>query len=204
MIGVSFSVATTELCDWRTPKDRDSTSRAVVCLDATVFQPCLSVRWLGYWLTPSMESSVHFHTSLTWAHGAFSIIKQLSPPGMGPAPDMNRRLASRLILPILTYGADLLVPNSAMLSKMTVLWNRVLRWVTHCFLPTRVSVLPCEACLPPLDSLLPHKSKMASFHIMMACSSPLINLAATRLPPTLLFHSDTRARDSLRYLLRGL
>ena len=47
-IGVSFSVAKTELCHWRTPKDRNSTSWAAVCLDTTVFQPFSSVRWLGY------------------------------------------------------------------------------------------------------------------------------------------------------------
>ena len=44
-IGVSFSVAKTELCHCRIPKDRDSTSRAAVCLDATVFHPSSSVRW---------------------------------------------------------------------------------------------------------------------------------------------------------------
>ena len=88
-----------------------------------------------------------------------------------------------------------------MLGKMTVLWNRVLRWVTNSFLSTPVSVLPCEACLPPLDSLLPHKRKMAAFR--MACSSPLINPAAARLPPTFPSPSDTRAGDSLRHLLRG-
>ena len=149
-----------------------------------------------------METSVHFHKRLALAQGAFSIIKQLSTPGMGLAPHMNRRLASGLILPILTYGADLLVPNSSMLGKMTVLWNRVLRWVTNSFLSTPVSVLPCEACLPPLDSLLPHKRKMAAFR--MACSSPLINPAAARLPPTFPAHSNTRAGDSLRHLLRRL
>ena len=70
-----------------------------------------------------METLVDFHKRLALAHGAFSIIKQLSPPGMGLALYMNQRLASGLILSILTYGADLLVPKSAMLNKMTVFWN---------------------------------------------------------------------------------
>ena len=179
-----------------------STSQAAVCLDATVFHPSSSVQWLGYWFTPPMESSVHFHKCLALVQGAFSIIKQLSHPGMGLASYMNRRLALALILPILTYGPDLLVPNSAILSKMTVLWNRVLRWVTNCFLSTPVSVLPCKACLPPLDLLLPHKRKMGAFR--KAYSSCLINLVAARLPPTFTSHFDTTARDSLRHLLRGL
>ena len=95
-----------------------------------------------------------------------------------------------------------MVPNSPMLNKMTVFWNRVLRWVTNCFLSTPVSILPCEACLSPLDSLLPHKHRMAAF--CMPCSSPFINLAAARLPPSFPSHSDKRARDSRGHLLRGL
>ena len=171
-------------------------------MDTIVFHPSSSVRWLGYWFTPSMETSVHFHKRLVLAQGAFSIIKQLSPPGMGLAPYINRRLASGLILPILTYEADLLVPNSTMLNKMTVLWNRVLRWVTNCFLSMPVSILPCEACLPPLDLLIPHKCRMAAFR--MACSSPFINPAAARLLPSFSSHSHNRAGDSLRHLLRGV
>ena len=151
---------------------------------------------------PSIESSVHLHKHLALAQGAFSIIKQLSPPGMGLAPHMNQRLVSGPILPILIYGVDLLVPNCTMLSKMIILWNWVLRWVTNCFLSTPVSVLPCEACFPPLDSLLPYKCKMPAFR--MACSSLLINLAAVRLPLTFPSHFDTRAGDSLRHLLWGL
>ena len=68
-IGLSFAVAKTELCHWRTPKDRDSTSTAAVCLDTIVFHPSSSVRWLGSWFTPSMETSVHFHKRLALDKG---------------------------------------------------------------------------------------------------------------------------------------
>ena len=68
-IGISFSVAKTELCHWRTPKERDSTSRTAVCLDATVVQPSSSVQWLRYWFTPCMKTSVHFHKHLVWRKG---------------------------------------------------------------------------------------------------------------------------------------
>ena len=43
-IGVSFSVAKSEVSHWRTPKDRDSTLRAAVCLDMIVFQPFSSIQ----------------------------------------------------------------------------------------------------------------------------------------------------------------
>ena len=72
----------------------------------------------------------------------------------------------------------------------------------NCFLSTPVSILPCKASLPPLDSLLPHKRKMAGFR--MGGSSPLINLAATRLPSDIPSHSPSRAADSLRHLVKGL
>jgi len=107
---------------------------------------------------------------------------------MGLAPHMNRRLATGLILPILTYGADLFAPHASSLGEMTVLWNNVLRWVTNCFYSKAVSICPCKAFLPPLDSHLPHKRKMAAFR--MACSSPLINPAAARMPTTLTGHSQ--------------
>jgi len=202
LIGVCFSIIQTEHCHWRTPTDRDTTSRSPASLDGTLFHPSPSVRWIGYWFTPSMETSTHFQKRLALAQGAFSIIKQLSPPEMGLAPHMNRRLATGLILPILTYGADLFAPNASSLSKMTVLWNKVLRWVTNCFYLTPVSILPCEACLPPLDSFLPHKRKMAAFR--MACSSPLIIPAAARMPDTFPGHGRKRATDSLRPLLAGI
>jgi len=106
---------------------------------------------------------------------------------MGLAPDINRRLATGLILPILTYGADLFTPNACSLGKMTILWNRVLRWTTNCFYSTPMSILPCKACLHSLDSLLPHKRKMAAFR--MTFSFPLINPAAARMPATFPGHS---------------
>ena len=65
-----------------------------------------------------------------------------------------------------------------------------------------VSILPYEASLPPLDSLLPHKRRMVAF--CMASSSPLINPTAARLPLTFSSHFNTRATDSLRHLLYSL
>lgn len=201
-IGVSFSVPKTELRHWRTPGDWGQVSPTPVSLDGLLFHPSKTVRWLGYWFTPSIETSVHFGKRLALAQGAFSIVRQLSPPGKGLPPYINRKLAVGLILPILTYGADLFSPNTAMLKKLNVFWNRVLRWVTNCFYSTPTSILPCEACIPPLLALLLQKRRMAA--LRMACCSPTINPASARLPPSFPNHSSLRAQDSLRPMLAGL
>jgi len=164
-IGVSFSVLKTKLYHWRASKDGDTTLRSPVSLDMSLFHPFSSVQWFGYWLTPSIETFTHFQKRLAVVPGAFSFFKQLSTPGTGLASYINRRLMSGLICLILTYAADLFASNASTLGKMAVLWNKVLRWVTNCFYSMPVSILSCKACLPPLDSLLPHKRKMAASRI---------------------------------------
>src|SRR5437899_7925933 len=107
-----------------------------------------------------------------------------------------------LLLPILTYGCDLFSPNTTMQDKMTVFWNKVMRWITNCFSSTLVPILACEACLPSLFSLLPHRRCIAA--LRLACAPPEINPAAARLPPTFPSTSSHRASDSNRYLTVGL
>ena len=58
-LGMAFSVPKTELIHWRTPKDRSDVSFPIVINDM-LFPPSQVVRWLGYWLTPTLHSSVHF------------------------------------------------------------------------------------------------------------------------------------------------
>ena len=59
-IGISFSILKTKICYWRTPRERASPSRLPVSPNGTLLHPTSSVRWLGYWFTPSMEMSTHF------------------------------------------------------------------------------------------------------------------------------------------------
>src|SRR5437660_298162 len=174
-LGVSFSIPKTELCHWRTTRDRAPISSAPVCLDGSLFHPSSLVRWLGYWFTPSMDTTPHFTKRLALAQGAFATVKQLSSPSSGLPPYLNRRLAMGLLLPILTYGCDLFSPNVTMQDKMTVFWNKVMRWITNCFSSIPVPILACEACLPPLFSLLPHRRRMAA--LRLACAPPEINPA---------------------------
>src|SRR5437588_4144748 len=113
-LGVSFSIPKTELCHWRTTRDRAPISSAPVYLDGSLFHPSSLVHWLGYWFTPSMDTTPHFTKRLALAQAAFATIKQLSSPGSGLPPYLNRSRAIALLLPILIYGCDLFSPNVTM------------------------------------------------------------------------------------------
>ena len=133
---VEFGVPKTEHIHWRTPKQRDpqgSGSAPPICLDGQVFRPLPCVRWLGYWLAADLSPSQHFTRPLALAQAAFATVRRLSPPGSGLPPHLAHRLAVSLLLPILLYGADLLVPGKGLYSKMEVFWRQVQQWVTNCF-----------------------------------------------------------------------
>jgi len=106
------------------------------------------VRWLGYRFTPAFNTAHHYRHRLSLAEAIFSFVKCLSSPGAGVRPFLYHRIASGLLLPILTYGADLLTPNYAALRGMNSFWHRVQRWTTNNFYSTPTSILAREACLP--------------------------------------------------------
>jgi len=119
-LGVSFSVAKTELIHWRTPSQRNSPKcLSPIHIKGELFRLCDSVRWLGYWFTPALDSSAHFSHCLALAQGAFALIRRLGPPGVGLAPYLCHRLATSLIAPILLYGADLFTPSVGASARRT-------------------------------------------------------------------------------------
>ena len=179
-MGLSFSVPKTELIHWRTPKDRSPPARTPIHLEGGIFYPREEVRWLGYWFTPNATTTPHFRRRLTLANAAFATIKRLAPPGVGLNPLRAHRLAQSLILPVLSYGADLFVPNNAMTHKLNVFWHKVQRWVTNCFSSTPVNMLAVESALPPAGLLLAHKRLQAA--VTLACTPTPICTAAARLP----------------------
>ena len=83
--------------------------------------------WVGYWLTPSLNTNHHFAKRLSLANGVLAALKPTSRPGKGVPPFLTRRLAVGVIFPTLAYGADLLVPSAHMMSSLRTFWNRVLR-----------------------------------------------------------------------------
>jgi len=82
-LGVAFSVPQTELLHWRTPKDRSDVAFAPIVINDMFFPPSQAVRWLGYWLTPTIHSSVHFLRGLALAKASFTSMRQLSAAGKG-------------------------------------------------------------------------------------------------------------------------
>ena len=182
-LGVGFSIPKTELIHWRTQRDRGPVSRSPIHLDASIFPPKDEVRWLGYWFTPSISTTTHFTKRLAKAQAAFVAVKRLSPPGMGLPPFLCHRLASSLLFPILSYGADLFRPTGHMRRKLSAFWHKIQRWSTNCFACTPIEILAIEACLPPLDLLLAYKRRLANLRVM--CSPPEINPASARLPACL-------------------
>jgi len=73
-LGVAFSVPKTELIHRRTPKYCSDVSFAPIVINDMLFPPGQAVRWLGYWLTLTIQSSGHFLRLLTLAKASFTTI----------------------------------------------------------------------------------------------------------------------------------
>ena len=124
-IGVSFSGPKTELIHWRTQSQRTPPSTAPIELEGHLFHHSGVVRWLGYWFTPALTSTHYFRQRLSLAQAILSFVKCLCSPGAGALPFLCHRIASGLLLPILTYGAYLLTPRYTVLRDINSFWHRV-------------------------------------------------------------------------------
>ena len=81
-LDVEFSMPKTELIHWRTPSQRLSPpSRSPISLGGLVFHPTQVVRWLGFWLTPPLNSQQHFSRRLALAKASFALVNRLSSQG---------------------------------------------------------------------------------------------------------------------------
>ena len=201
-LDVSFSVPKTELIHWRTHNERSLPALSPITLDGQLFRLSGVVEWLGYWLSPALNTSHYFNHRLALAKAAFSFIKRFSSPGGGTRPFFAHRVGIGLFLPILTYGADLLVPNHGTTQSMYSFWHRVCGWVTNCFYSSSTSILTREACLPPIDAYCRHRRRLAALRI--AGTPPTHNSAAAWLPDSFPSMSSFRALDSSRQLTKGL
>jgi len=175
-IGVSFLVAKTELIHWRTPSQRNSSwclSRNQI--KGELFRPRDSLRWLGYWFTPALDSSTHLSHRLALAPRAFALITCLGPPGAGLAPYLCHRLAMSLVAPILLYGADVFTPSAGAMAPLNTFWHKVQKWTTNCFSATPNVILAVESCLSPVTLLISQRQSLAALHVV--CSPPEINPA---------------------------
>jgi len=160
------------------------------------------VRWLGYWFTPAFNTAHHYGYRLSLAQAVYSFVKRLSSTGAGIRPFLCHSIAHGLLLPIPTYGADLLTPNYAALRGMNGFWHRVPRWTTNNFFSTRSTILSREACLPPIASYCRYKRRLAALRV--ACASPNANPASARHPLSFPSLSSFIAQHSTRHLTIGL
>jgi len=198
---VAFSVPKTELIHWRTPKDRLDVAFAPIVINDMLFPPSKVVRWLGYWLTTTLHSSVHFLRRLALSKASFTTIRQLSAAGKGLSSWCNRKLVFGPILPILTYGCDLFVPDPATLRKLNSFWHLVLQWTTNCFYTTTLGALYREASLPPISSICKLPRRSAAFRLVSPPSE--FNPATARIPQSVPTWDQGRSADDHRFLLRG-
>jgi len=202
-IGVSFSVAKTVLIHWRTPSQRHSRKcLSPIQIKGELFRPRDSVRWLGYWFTPPLDSSAHFSRRLALAQAVFALIRRLRPPGTGLALYLCHRLATSLIAPILLYGADLFTPSVGASPRLHIFWHKLQRWTTNCFSATPTGILAVEFCLPPVPLLISLWQRIAAIRII--CSPPEVNPPTAPLHPSFPSLSNHRAQHSFRALTRGL
>jgi len=201
-IGMSFSVPKTELIHWRTPSQRTPLSHAPIELEGHVFRPSDVVRWLGYWFTPSLNTAHHYRHRLSLSQTIFTFVKHLSSRRAGVRPFLCHCIASGLLLPTLTYGANLLTPNYTTLRGMDSFWHRVQRWTTNNFFSTPTSILSREACLPPIVSYCRYRRRLAALRV--ACAPLYANPASARLPQSIPSLSSFRAQDASRPLTIAL
>ena len=61
VLDISFSVPKTELIHWRTHSEKSLPALSLITLDGQGFHPSGVVRWLGYWLSPALNTSHHFN-----------------------------------------------------------------------------------------------------------------------------------------------
>jgi len=172
-----------------------------IVINDMLFPPSQAVRWLGYWLTPAIQTSAHFRRRLAVALASFTTIRQLSAAGKGLSSCCNRKLVFGAILPILTYGCDLFIPDAGTLKKLDSFRHGVLRWTTNCFYNTTCGALYREASLPPISSICKHRRRSAALGLV--CAPSKFNPATARIPGSVPTWDQGRSADNHRFLLQG-
>jgi len=175
-----FSVSQTELIHCSTLQDRSDLSFAPILINHMLFSPSHAARWLGYWLTPTIQSSIHFCGWLVPAQASFTTVRQLSSAGKALSSWCHRKLVFGAILPILTPGCDLFTPDEATLKKLDSFWHGVLRWTTNCFYTMARGTQYQEASLPPISSICKHCHRSAA--LCLVCAPSKFNPATSRIP----------------------
>jgi len=198
---VTFSVPKTELIHWRTPKDCADVALAPIVINKMLFAPSQAVRWLGYRLTLTTQSSLHFRRRLAHAQATFTTICKPSAAGKGLCSWCNRKLLFGAILPVLSYSCDLFVLVASMLKKLDSFWHSVLQCTTNCLYTTTRGALYRELSLPPISSICKHRPWSAALHLVCAPSN--LNPATVRIPDSVPTWDQGHSADNHHFLLQG-
>jgi len=102
----------------------------------------------------------------------------LSAARKGLSSWCNRKLATGLLLPILTYWSNFFVPNATVTNKVSTFWHKPLSWTTYYFNTTHFTIFDVTAALPPIKSLLKYRRGMAAPREV--CSFPITSLASVQ------------------------
>jgi len=191
-----------ELIHWRTCSQRTPHATAPIELDTHLFNPQRVVRWLGYWMTTVLTATHHYRHRPSLVQAAFSFVKTLSSPSGGVTPFLCHHLGQGLLLPILTYGADLYTSNSGRLWGSNNLWHRVQGWTTNAFFSTPTSMLSRAACHHPIIAYHGYTRRLAAIRVARASSTN--DPTSARLPASLASLSCFRAREPSPHLTTGL
>jgi len=172
-----------------------------IVINDMLFPSSQAVRWLGYWLTLAIQTSIHFRRWLALAQASFTTIRQLSAAGKGLSSWCNRKLVFGAILLILTYGCDLFIPEAGTLKKLDSFWHGVLWWTTNCFYTTTHGTLYREASLPPISSICKHHRRSAALHLV--CAPSEFNPSTARIPASVPTWDQGRSVDDHSFLFQG-
>src|SRR6266566_1289607 len=198
---ISFSIPKTNFIHWRTLYDRNPTPTNPISLNNNISNPLPHVKWLGMWFSAPLTTHYHYQQRLAKGIKTFGWLKTHSRPGSGLTAINARRLAQAVILPIMLYGSTVLQPKTASLIKLSVLWMKVLRWVTNCFDSTNNNAVYPEAALMPLESYcLKYRIQLAK---KVCTASPHRNPLAARLAYDFPLPDKYRTKTSFRHLLAG-
>jgi len=202
-LGVSFSFAKMELIHGRTPSQRHSQKcLSPIQIKGDLVRPRNSVRWLGYWFTPVLDSSAHISHQLALTQGPFALIRRLNPLGAGLTPYLCHSLATSLVAPILLYGAELFTSSVATMASLNTFWHKVQRWTMNCFSVTPTGILSLASCLPHVPLLISQRQRLAALRVI--CSPPEVNPQTACLYTSFPSLTAHQAHDSSRALTRGL
>ena len=179
--------------------------------------PTASVRYLGFFLDPRLSFKAHIRFYATRAASTVNSLRMLGNSIRGMAPVHRRRLYISIVIPVMTYGAQLWWhPRwkglKWALHEFQRAQSRAARWITGAFHTTPIGALEIFAGLVPIRHQIDKFMKKAALRVRTLPSShPLraslppywvINEHAVQAPYPLTGNHNTDAVTPLTHIDR--